>query len=59
VHGLLEAFSAIKSAEAFDEQGLRLSLRLPASSYEALAARLRDLSRGAARLTRSDETDTA
>ena len=56
VHGLLEAFSAMKLAESFDEQGLRLSLRLPASSYEALAARLRDISRGAARLTRS-ETD--
>lgn len=58
VHGLLEAFSATKLAESFDENGLRLSLRLPASSYEALAARLRDLSRGAARLTRSG-TDPA
>jgi len=58
VHGLLEAFSASKLTESFDEHGLRLSLRLPASSYEALAARLRDLSRGAARLTRS-ETDPA
>ena len=58
VHGLLEAFSAVKLTESFDEHGLRLSLRLPASSYEALAARLRDLSRGAARLTRSG-TDPA
>jgi putative IMPACT (imprinted ancient) family translation regulator len=58
VHGLLETFSATKLAESFDEHGLRLSLRLPASSYEALAARLRDLSRGAARLTRSG-TDPA
>jgi putative IMPACT (imprinted ancient) family translation regulator len=58
VHGLLETFSATKLAEYFDEHGLRLSLRLPASSYEALAARLRDLSRGAARLTRSG-TDPA
>ena len=58
VHGLLEAYAASKRAESFDEHGLRLSLRLPASSFEALAARLRDLSRGAARLTRS-ETDPA
>lgn len=58
VHGLLEAYSASKRAESFDEHGLRLSLLLPASSFEALAARLRDLSRGAARLTRS-ETDPA
>ena len=58
VHGLLEAYAASKRAESFDEHGLRLSLRLPASSFEALAVRLRDLSRGAARLTRS-ETDPA
>ena len=58
VHGLLDAYAASKRAESFDEHGLRLSLRLPASSFEALAVRLRDLSRGAARLTRS-ETDPA
>lgn len=50
VHGLLEATGAQKLDESFDEHGLHLRLRLPASSYVALADRLRDLSRGAARL---------
>lgn len=50
VHGLLEATGAQKLDESFDEHGLHLRLRLPASSYPALADRLRDLSRGAARL---------
>ncbi|KFN50914.1 IMPACT family protein [Arenimonas composti] len=54
VHALLEPHGAQKLDEAFDEHGLHLHLRLPASSYEALAARLRDLSRGAARLERLD-----
>ena len=57
VHGLLEPHGALKSAEAFDEHGLHLSLRLPASSFEALAERLRDLSRGSARLVRTETPD--
>ena len=35
----------------FDEHGQRLRLRLPASMFDGLARRLRDLSRGAATLT--------
>jgi len=54
VHALLEAFAAEKLGERFDEHGLHLRLRLPASSFGALAERLRDLSRGAARLSRLD-----
>ena len=50
VHALLESVGAQKLAESFDETGLHVRLRLPASSYPALADRLRDASRGAARL---------
>jgi uncharacterized YigZ family protein len=50
VHDLLARHGAQKTGETFDEHGLHLSLRLPASSYEGLADRLRDLSRGAIRL---------
>jgi len=50
VHSLLQSHSASKLAESFDEQGLRLRLRLPASMFDGLAQRLRDLSRGAATL---------
>ena len=56
VHALLDATGAQKLDERFDEHGLHLRLRLPASSYAALAERLRDASRGAARL-RPLETD--
>jgi uncharacterized YigZ family protein len=51
VHSLLAAFAADKLAESFDEHGLRLRLRLPASMFAGLAERLRDLSRGTAVLT--------
>ena len=50
VHALLPGLGAEKRDEAFDADGLRLRLRLPASSYALLAERVRDLSRGAARL---------
>lgn len=50
VHDVLARHEAVKTGESFDEHGLHLSLRLPASSYDALADRLRDLSRGAIRL---------
>ena len=56
VHALLDAAGAQKLEERFDEAGLHLRLRLPASSYAELADRLRDASRGAARL-RPLETD--
>lgn len=52
VHGLLPQLGAEKLGEAFDEHGLHLRLRLPASSYPGLADRLRDLSRGSAGLRR-------
>jgi uncharacterized YigZ family protein len=48
VHELISQFRGQKLAESLDEQGLRLRLRLPASSYDKLAGRLRDLSRGVA-----------
>ena len=50
VHELLARTGAAKTGEVFDEHGLHLSLRVPASSYPGLAERLRDLSRGAASL---------
>ena len=53
---LIEQFQAQKLAETFDEHGLRLRLRLPATSYEVLAGRLRDLSRGAAELKIIEKT---
>ena len=52
VHALLPVFEARKLAEEFDEHGLRLRLRLPASMFEGLAQRLRDFSRGAVELHR-------
>lgn len=55
VHGLLEALGGVKVSEGFEPEGLRLLLRIPAASYDALAARLRDLSRGGARLRRLDD----
>lgn len=54
IHRELAAFQAQKIAESFDEHGLLLHLRLPASSYEGLAPRLRDLSRGAAIFNKID-----
>ena len=50
VHDLLARAGAEKTGESFDEHGLHLSMRVPASSYPELAERLRDLSRGAASL---------
>jgi putative IMPACT (imprinted ancient) family translation regulator len=57
LHGLFDALGAQKLDEGFDEHGLHLRLRLPASSFDALADRLRDLSRGAARLRRLETPD--
>jgi putative IMPACT (imprinted ancient) family translation regulator len=54
VHALLGAHAAEKLAESFEIDGLRLRLRLPASSFAVLAGRLRDASRGSARLQRLD-----
>jgi putative IMPACT (imprinted ancient) family translation regulator len=54
VHDVLARHDATKLGEAFDEHGLHLSIRLPATRWEALADRLRDLSRGAIRLRPTD-----
>jgi putative IMPACT (imprinted ancient) family translation regulator len=54
VHGLLATHAAEKLEESFSADGLCLRLRLPASSFAGLAGRLRDLSRGTARLHRLD-----
>jgi uncharacterized YigZ family protein len=56
LYGLIGRLGAEKLAEAFDERGLRLRLRLPASSYDELARRLRDLSRGEAELRILEKT---
>jgi uncharacterized YigZ family protein len=55
-HDLIAQVQGQKLAESFDEHGLRLRLRLPASSYDRLASRLRDLSRGAAELKTIEKT---
>jgi len=57
LHGLFDALGARKIDESFDEHGLHLRLRLPASSFDSLADRLRDLSRGNARLRRLESPD--
>lgn len=48
VHALLTHMEAEKLAETFDEHGLHLRLRLPASMFDTLRQRLCDLSRGTA-----------
>ncbi|KAA2285518.1 IMPACT family protein [Arenimonas fontis] len=55
VYGLLAQLQADKLGEGFDEDGLRLRLRLPVARLDELAAKLRDLSRGSARLHRTDK----
>ena len=45
VHAALAAHSAEKTAEHFEAEGARLSLRLPATQATALQARLRDATR--------------
>ena len=57
VHALLAAHGAEKLGEDYAAEGLRLRLRLPASSFADLAQRLRDASRGSARLHPLDATD--
>ena len=56
LHDLISQIQGQKLAESFDERGLRLRLRLPASSYDRLADRLRDLSRGAAEIKNIEKT---
>lgn len=54
VHALIAQAGAQKLAESFDERGLRLRLRLPATMVTEVSERLRDLSRGAATLDLQD-----
>jgi uncharacterized YigZ family protein len=56
LHDLIAQVQGQKLAESFDERGLLLRLRLPASSYDKLAGRLRDLSRGAAEIKTIETT---
>ena len=50
VHAALAAHGAVKLDEAFDADGLRLHVRLPADRLPALAERLRDATRNRARI---------
>lgn len=58
VHALLDAAGAEKLEEAFDSDGLRLDLQLPADQLDALAERLRDATRDRARLQAVDDRRT-
>ena len=50
VHAALVAHGAQRLSEAFDADGLRLRVRLPADRVDALAAQLRDATRNRARI---------
>lgn len=52
INALLATCGGEKLAEAFENDRLRLQLRLPAPSYGQFAGRIRDLSRGTAHLQR-------
>ena len=52
VHALLDEFGAEKGEERFDSDGLRLRFRVAERRAGELAERLRDATRGAARLRR-------
>jgi len=50
VHAALAAHGAERLDEAFDAEGLRMRVRLPADRVDALAAQLRDATRNRARI---------
>ena len=52
VHAALTAHAAEKTGEHYDADGLTLALYLPEAQFDALAATLRDATRGQARLAR-------
>lgn len=59
VHAALAAFSAEKQTEAFDANGARLSLQLPADQADALKIHLRDATRDRVRCSdRADAVST-
>lgn len=55
VHGLLDAFGAIKLDETYTSDGVRVHVRIPAQQLDPLAEALADASRGQAALTPLDE----
>ena len=57
-HALLAGNDAAKLEEHYTADGLRLRIRLPRQNFAALAATLRDATRGSARLVRIDDTDS-
>jgi len=54
VHTLLSAHAAVKTGERYEAEGLVLELLLPQQHFDALAATLRDATRGQARLVLLD-----
>lgn len=54
VHAAMAAHGAERLDEAFDADGLRIRLRLPADRADALAAQLRDATRNRARIGDND-----
>jgi putative IMPACT (imprinted ancient) family translation regulator len=50
VHAALAAHGAQRLEDAFDADGLRVRVRLPADRVDALAAHLRDATRNRARI---------
>ncbi|MFT3762692.1 MAG: YigZ family protein [Pseudoxanthomonas sp.] len=54
VHAALASFSAEKLSEAFDENGVRLALRLPADRVAALKIHLRDATRDRVRFEQGE-----
>ena len=50
IHAALAAHGAERLDEAFDAEGLRMRVRLPADRVDALAAQLRDATRNRARI---------
>ena len=56
-HAALVGHDAAKLEEHYSADGLRLRIRLPTQNFAALAATLRDATRGSARLVRIDPSD--
>ncbi|MBB5206648.1 YigZ family protein [Chiayiivirga flava] len=56
-HALLAAHGGNKLEEHYDADGVRLRVRVPAQHIDALAATLRDATRGRAGVTRIDASD--
>ncbi len=54
VHALLSTHEAAKTGEGYDADGVMLALELPAARFDALAATLRDATRGQVILKRAD-----